>query len=225
MNDIDKLNKVLTCLPPEDCKIFLNKIQNLLPDIIKNGNDLEKLLILQKNSDEISKAILFSINEIMPLHFIQFFDQVTYPADKESSIIKEMKSTLAASNSQFIAKSSQRGLFSNPLFTIGKVVFVDSAKLNVNFKPSAFKVNGHHMRGTSEKELLVWNECARLLANSLLYYNAVMLDKWQTRCERRGEKQKCEFIRCLSPVAWTHVNFHGIYEFLTAQMRSTLMAG
>lgn len=78
------------------------------------------------------------------------------------------------------------------------------------------RVNGHHFRGTSEKELLVWNECARLLANSLLYYNAMMLDKWLARCEHNGEKQKCEFIRGLSPVAWTHVNFHGIYEFLTA---------
>lgn len=77
------------------------------------------------------------------------------------------------------------------------------------------KVNGHHLRGTSEKELLVWNECARLLANSLLYYNAMMLDKWLTRSERRGAKQKSEFIKSLSPVAWTHVNFHGIYEFMT----------
>jgi TnpA family transposase len=78
------------------------------------------------------------------------------------------------------------------------------------------RVNGHHFRGTSEKELLVWNECARFLANSLLYYNAVMLNKWLERCEGRGELQKCEFIKRLSPVAWTHVNFHGIFEFLTA---------
>lgn len=76
------------------------------------------------------------------------------------------------------------------------------------------RVNGYHFRGTNEKELLVWNECARLLANSLLYYNAMMLDKWLARCEHRGEKQKCEFIKNLSPVAWTHINFHGIYEFL-----------
>lgn len=77
------------------------------------------------------------------------------------------------------------------------------------------RVNGHHLRGTSEKELLVWNECARLLANSLLYYNATMLDKWLARCDRKGEKKKSEFIKSLSPVAWTHVNFHGIYEFMT----------
>ena len=76
-------------------------------------------------------------------------------------------------------------------------------------------MNGHHFRGTSEKELLVWNECARLLANSLLYYNAVMLDKWHDRCEQRDEQQKCAFIKQLSPVAWTHANFHGAYDFMT----------
>ena len=76
------------------------------------------------------------------------------------------------------------------------------------------RVNGYHLRGSSEKERLVWNECARLLTNCLLYYNAMMLDKWLTRCKLKGEKQKCEFIKSLSPVTWTHVNFHGIYEFL-----------
>lgn len=33
------------------------------------------------------------------------------------------------------------------------------------------KVNGHHFRGTTETQISVWNECARLLTNCLLYYN------------------------------------------------------
>lgn len=78
------------------------------------------------------------------------------------------------------------------------------------------KVNGRHFRGTNETQIAVWNECARLLANCVLYYNAAMLNRWAEQSDLRGENQKSEFIRNLSPVAWTHVNFQGRYEFLSS---------
>src|ERR1700735_3423817 len=62
----------------------------------------------------------------------------------------------------------------------------------------------------------LWNECARLLVNCVLYYNASMLDRWMEQCDRRGESEKSNFIKHLSPVAWTHVNFQGRYEFLSS---------
>ena len=77
------------------------------------------------------------------------------------------------------------------------------------------KVNGRHFRGKNEKQIMIWNECARLLANCVLYYNASMLDKWVEQCDRRGESNKSALIKCLSPVAWTHVNFQGRYDFLS----------
>lgn len=70
---------------------------------------------------------------------------------------------------------------------------------------------------TSETQISVWNECARLLANCVLYYNASMLNRWGEQCDRRGDGQKSKFIKQLSPVAWTHVNFQGRYEFLSTQ--------
>lgn len=77
------------------------------------------------------------------------------------------------------------------------------------------KVNGRHFRGTNETQIAVWNECARLLANCVLYYNASMLNRWKEQSDRNGEVQKSEFIKQLSPAAWTHVNFQGRYEFLS----------
>lgn len=79
------------------------------------------------------------------------------------------------------------------------------------------RVNGRHFRGTNETQISFWNECARLLANCVLYYNATMLNQWMEQCERRREIEKSTFIKCLSPVAWTHVNFQGRYEFLSSQ--------
>lgn len=78
------------------------------------------------------------------------------------------------------------------------------------------RVNGRHFRGTTETQIAVWNECARLLANCVLYYNASMLNKWMEESDRKGENEKSAFIKHLSPVAWTHVNFQGRYEFLSS---------
>lgn len=78
------------------------------------------------------------------------------------------------------------------------------------------RVNGRHFRGTNETQITVWNECARLLANCVLYYNASMLNQWMAQCDCRGESEKSGFIKYLSPVAWTHVNFQGRYEFLSS---------
>jgi Tn3 transposase DDE domain-containing protein len=42
-----------------------------------------------------------------------------------------------------------------------------------------------------------------------------MLTRWMEQCDRRGEVKKSQYIKQLSPVAWTHVNFQGRYEFLS----------
>ena len=69
---------------------------------------------------------------------------------------------------------------------------------------------------TDETQISVWNESARLLANCVLYYNATMLNQWIEQCDARGESEKGQYIKHLSPVAWTHVNFQGRYEFLSS---------
>jgi hypothetical protein len=33
-----------------------------------------------------------------------------------------------------------------------------------------------------------------------------------------GQKEKYEFIKILSPVAWVHINFYGQYSFMESQM-------
>ena len=78
------------------------------------------------------------------------------------------------------------------------------------------RVNGRHFRGTDETQISVWNESARLLANCVLYYNARMLNQWIEQCNARDEYKKSQYIKHLSPVAWTHVNFQGRYEFLSS---------
>lgn len=75
-------------------------------------------------------------------------------------------------------------------------------------------INGRHFRGSTEMEIAVWNECARLLTNSIIYYNALLLTNLMGYFERTGQKEKYEFVKRLSPVAWIHINFYGQYSFM-----------
>jgi len=75
-------------------------------------------------------------------------------------------------------------------------------------------INGRHFRGSTEMEIAVWNECARLLANAIIYYNAILLTNLMEYFEKSGQREKYDFIKRLSPVAWVHINFLGHYSFM-----------
>lgn len=75
-------------------------------------------------------------------------------------------------------------------------------------------VHGKHFRGSSEKEISVWNECARLLANATIYYNASILTKLMQQYENEGDIVQANLVKQFSPVAWQHINFNGRYELL-----------
>lgn len=75
-------------------------------------------------------------------------------------------------------------------------------------------VHGKNFRGTNDREISVWNECARLLANATIYYNASILTKLMDYHESRGDIAQANLIKQFSPVAWTHINFYGRYDLL-----------
>ncbi len=76
------------------------------------------------------------------------------------------------------------------------------------------KANGRNFRGTSDTQMAIWNECARLLANCVIYYNALILNKLKEESDRMGDSERSQKLIRLSPVAWTHINFQGIYIFM-----------
>jgi TnpA family transposase len=70
------------------------------------------------------------------------------------------------------------------------------------------------LKGKTSYELEVWSECARLLANCIIYYNSVLLSDCLNG--QFGEDDS-DLFRCMvetsSPIAWSHINFFGRYEF------------
>lgn len=78
-------------------------------------------------------------------------------------------------------------------------------------KRAIASIAGGNLHSTKEADIGIWNECARLLTNCVIYYNTDILSKV---LERSGDAP--EVIRALnrvSPVAWRHINFLGKYVF------------
>lgn len=76
-------------------------------------------------------------------------------------------------------------------------------------------VNDNKLRGSKELELVIRNECIRLVANCIIYYNTYLLSELYRMHEELGHTEVLEFIKRLSPIAWRHINLNGRYEFLT----------
>jgi TnpA family transposase len=69
------------------------------------------------------------------------------------------------------------------------------------------------LRFKTEHEQQLWGECARLLTNGIIYYNAVLLSQLAAHKERMGDAQGVALLARVSPIAWQHINFYGHYEF------------
>lgn len=73
--------------------------------------------------------------------------------------------------------------------------------------------NGGKFRVKTELEQQIWSECARLVANSIIYYNAFFLSQLMEMKEKAGLFDDANMIKRISPIGWKHVNLYGKYEF------------
>ena len=65
----------------------------------------------------------------------------------------------------------------------------------------------------SDREIQLWYECSRLLANCVIYFNSCIMSNMLDIYEKTNQTEKIEAFKHYSPVAWTHINFNGSYSF------------
>ena len=75
-------------------------------------------------------------------------------------------------------------------------------------------VGGGEFRGISELEVEIWNECARLIALIMIYYNMHLLSKLYDNALAKNDIAAIEYLKYISPVASQHINISGLYEFI-----------
>ena len=75
-------------------------------------------------------------------------------------------------------------------------------------------VHGQKFRGKNDQEIEIWNECARLMANCMIYYNACLLNALLTYLlKQKGNEKLIGMLKYISPVAWININMYGFYFF------------
>ena len=79
------------------------------------------------------------------------------------------------------------------------------------------KIGEKKLSGKNEIEMEMHNECNRLLANCIIFYNAVLLSDLYKAYNKEGGQDLLDLIKRLSPVAWRHINLIGKYEFCQNQ--------
>jgi len=74
-------------------------------------------------------------------------------------------------------------------------------------------VHGGKFRGKNDNEIELWNECARLMANCMIYYNAKLLNTLLNKLQKDADESLIEKLKYISLVAWTNINLYGHYTF------------
>lgn len=74
-------------------------------------------------------------------------------------------------------------------------------------------INRDQFRGSSDDEIQLWNECARLVTNAIIYFNSTVLSQLLTSFEYQQDEERSRIVKQASPVAWYNINLKGTYNF------------
>lgn len=66
------------------------------------------------------------------------------------------------------------------------------------------------LKGNNKVEMEMWNQCTRLISSIILYYNTYILNGLY---EKATDEKMKGYLLSLSPGAWIHINFLGLYKF------------
>ncbi|MGF1459994.1 MAG: transposase [Leptolyngbyaceae cyanobacterium] len=116
--------------------------------------------------------------------------------------------------------------YDNILKSLYLLDYVDSVPLRQNVQRALNRGESYHQlrravsyanfgkfRFKTEYEQQIWGDCARLLTNCIIYYNASILSDLMTHSDSCGDVARVALLSQVSPVAWQHINFYGRYEF------------
>jgi TnpA family transposase len=81
------------------------------------------------------------------------------------------------------------------------------------FRRAIAYVNSSKFRVKTESEQQIWNECSRLIANAVIYYNTALLSQIYTQKKVADDVAVIDILKRISPVAWQHINLFGRFEF------------
>jgi TnpA family transposase len=70
-----------------------------------------------------------------------------------------------------------------------------------------------HLIGKTDLALEISNQCGRLVANIITYYNSMILSKLYDRYKAENNQKALKILKKISPIAWQHIHFQGRLVF------------
>lgn len=80
-------------------------------------------------------------------------------------------------------------------------------------RSALLQVSGKKILGRTDNSLEISNQCNRVLAGCIIFYNASLLSELLQLAELNKNELLVEKIKQLSPVAWQHISFIGNFTF------------
>lgn len=214
-----------------------NKINHALLDLsdyyfaprYKNLNDKFKFLYGSKSIKEYSsKYILIPMRKIN-LELIlseeknikRIIASIMLKNSSVSTIVKKLNS-YQKSNKTMKALSEYDKLCKS----IHILNYIDDPKLRQATQTSLNRVEAYHqlkravfyanfgrIRAKTYSEQIIYQECTRLICTSIIFYNSYILSEFIKQKKILGENEQLEFIKRVSPIAWSHINLYGKFDF------------
>lgn len=196
---------------------FRNFPKKAQENLVCFGNPEALSHLLIKPKDQINEALIIREWD----NVLRILASLAHKETSQANIVKKLSSykKLSPTLKALIE-------FDNIIMSLYMLEYIDDSEMRSNVHRSlnrgeSFhqlmsairKVGGKKLLGSKSNEFLLYNECTRLIANCVIYYNAALLSSLYEAYEKSGEYEKCELIKRLSPVAWQHINLVGKYEF------------
>jgi TnpA family transposase len=173
--------------------------------IVKPSHKANKQLIIQEWPDNILRIIV----------------SLALKTTTQSTIIRKLSSHLRKNRTK-----KAMWEFDNIIKSIDILKYIDSLEARQNVQKALNRGEAYHklkrevfhahqgkFRVKTELEQNVWNECARLITNCIIYYQAYILSALLEQKEKEGKQEEADFIKRISPIAWQNVNLLGRFEF------------
>jgi TnpA family transposase len=201
---------------------------DFMPRFTKISTKAEKNLVGFKDLDSYEKDFIKPSKQVDKQLIIDEWDNIlrilASIAKKETS-----QSTIIRKLSSYTSKNSTlKALieFDKIIMSTYMLRYIDDIELRRRvhralnrgeafhqLRSAILQISGKKMLGQTDKAFEISNQCNKILACTMVYYNTSILSELLERAEAEGNHELCRLIKRYSPVAWQHINMLGNFTF------------
>jgi TnpA family transposase len=142
-----------------------------------------------------------------------------------SNIVKKLSAMTTNRTRKAIAEYNNILRTIHILKTINSLKYRQSIQIALNRGESYHQLAGNvsyahggKIIAKTEREQLIFKECARLVCNVIIYYNSQILSHFYLEKQNLNQNKQIEALKRISPIAWSHINLIGKYDFRKINM-------